>query len=361
MISIIYCTKEHKPEHIEHLKKAAGNPKVEIIEYINKGEGLTKFYQKGLKEAKNDIIVFCHDDMTIETKQIAKKIVKLYDKNPEYGILGVAGSKFMPKSGKWWEDRKKMWGRVAHTQNGKTWLSAYSDDLGNDVTETIVVDGVFFSVHRGRIKEQFDLDVKGFHFYEIDFSFRNHLAGVKVGVHTNVRINHQSVGATNQEWEDNREVFSKKFENELPIKIDRIFTGKEIYNVLVTGKNIGETLDLVTKLKNAKHNVTVSTPVVDTDEPNFRKLITKGVKFVPLNQPPGYKLGDGEWGMQTPNGIVKSEVNKMYRIGEVKFNLTHVTDTEMSEHMKKIYPELPCVTVDGEVDEIINVYQTILK
>jgi len=93
MISIVYCTKEHKPEHIEHLKKVCGNPKVEVIEYINKGEGLTKYYQKGLKEAKNDIIVFCHDDIIIETKQIAKKITRLFDKNPEYGIIGVAGTK----------------------------------------------------------------------------------------------------------------------------------------------------------------------------------------------------------------------------------------------------------------------------
>jgi glycosyltransferase involved in cell wall biosynthesis len=360
MISIVYCTKEHKPEHIEHLKKACGNPKVEIIEYINNGEGLTKYYQKGLKEAKNDIIVFCHDDITIETKQIARKLVKLYDKNPEYGILGVAGTKYMSETGRWWDDRKKMYGRVAHTANGRTWLSAYSDDIGNNVTETIIVDGVFFSVHRQRIKEDFDLDVKGFHFYEIDFCFRNYLKGVKVGVHTNIRVNHQSVGATNDEWEENRKTFADKFKEDLPVKIDREFTGKEVFNVLVTGKTIGDTLGLVDKLKKAKHNVTVCTPVNDADESNFRKLVLKGVKFVPLSQPPGYKIGDGEWGMQTPNGLVKSEVNKMYRIGEVKFNLTHTTDTEMSEHMKKIYPELPCVTVDGNMEEITNVYQTVL-
>ncbi len=46
MISIVYCTRESNPEHIEHLKKSCGTPKTEIIEYINKGEGLTKFYKK---------------------------------------------------------------------------------------------------------------------------------------------------------------------------------------------------------------------------------------------------------------------------------------------------------------------------
>ena len=121
--------------------------------YINNGEGLTKFYQKALDEAKYDIIVFCHDDIIIETKQVANKIKKLFDKNPEYGILGVAGTKYMAKSGKWWEDKKKMYGRVKHTHNGKSWLSSYSSDLGSNIEEVITVDGLFFSVHRGRLKE----------------------------------------------------------------------------------------------------------------------------------------------------------------------------------------------------------------
>ena len=51
MISIVYCTRESNPKHSEHLRKCSGElKKVEIIEYINKGEGLTKFYQKAIEE-----------------------------------------------------------------------------------------------------------------------------------------------------------------------------------------------------------------------------------------------------------------------------------------------------------------------
>ena len=46
MISVIYCTREHNQKHIDHLKKMAGHPKVEVIEYINKGEGLKKYFNK---------------------------------------------------------------------------------------------------------------------------------------------------------------------------------------------------------------------------------------------------------------------------------------------------------------------------
>lgn len=362
MISVVYCTIEHNPEHIKHLKKACGNPKVEIIEYINKGEGLTKFYDKAIKEAKNDIIVFCHDDITIETKQIAKKITKLFDDNPEYGILGVAGTKYMSASGRWWDDKKKMYGRVAHTHEGKTWLSEYSGDLGNNVEETVIVDGVLFSVHRGRIKEQFDLNVKGFHFYEVDFCFRNYLAGVKVGVHTNVRVNHQSIGATNQEWEDNREVFAEKYKDDLPVKIDRVFKGDERFKVLVGSPSILESLDLVTKLKDKNYKVTVVSPVLDNDEPNFKRLMVKGAKFVPLNQPPGYKLGDGKWALNGPNGPIASEPNKLYRVSEADFDILHVDNVEVANHLSKFYPELPSIslTKDSTIEEITEKYQTTL-
>ena len=111
--------------------------------------------------------MFCHDDITIETKQWGKKLAKLYDKNPEHGILGVAGSKHMAESGMWWEKRKKMYGRVKHTSEGKSWLSSYSPDIANDVEEVIVVDGVFFSVHKDRLKKDFDESVEGFHFYDV--------------------------------------------------------------------------------------------------------------------------------------------------------------------------------------------------
>jgi len=59
MISIVYCTPDEMPEHSLHIKKTVGLKDVEIIEYVNKGESLTKFYNKALKESKNDIVVFC--------------------------------------------------------------------------------------------------------------------------------------------------------------------------------------------------------------------------------------------------------------------------------------------------------------
>ena len=138
MISVVYCTRQSSPQHKEHLIKTSGlDKRLEVIEIINNGESLTTSYNRGLKQASNDIVVFCHDDIIIETKQWGDKLLKLFKRNPEYGILGVAGTKHMPSSGMWWENKNKMYGRVAHTHEGQTWLSSYSDDLNQDIEETV--------------------------------------------------------------------------------------------------------------------------------------------------------------------------------------------------------------------------------
>ena len=357
MISVIYCTREHKPEHTEHIRKAFGHPKVEVIEYVNKGEGLTKFYEMGLKESSHDIVVYLHDDVVINSKQVASKIVKLFEKNPEYGILGVAGTKNLPSSGMWWEDRSKMYGRVEHTHEGKTWLSAYSDDMGNDVEEVVIVDGLFFSVHKGRLKEGFDLDVKGFHFYEIDFCFRNYLKGVKVGVHTNVRVNHMSIGQTNTEWDENRVRFAEKYKENLPVTVKKTFRPNEKIKVLIgclsfanlTGSEL-YVYELAKGLVKQGCDVSICSQL---GEPMVSKAKKLGINLYNLNEPPNYKLGDGKWGVNTPSGVVASEVNKLYKVGDKRFDVLHLNHKPITDFMLRLYPEIPTVcTIHSEVIQL---------
>lgn len=355
MITIIYCTRESKPEHKEHLIKTSGLHKhIEVIEIINNGESLTKCYNRGLKQAKYDIVVFCHDDITIETKQWGKKLAKLYDKNPEYGILGVAGTKYLADNGRWWEKRKKMYGRVKHTANGKSWLSSYSPDLANDIEEVIVVDGVFFSCHKGRIKKNFDETVEGFHFYDVTFAFDNYLEGVKVGVHTNLRINHQSVGETNDEWEENRVKFSEKHKEHLPINIKRVFRKNEKIKVLIGCLNFANhtgselyVYELAKELINQGCDVSVCSTLGD---PLARKAHSLGVKLYSIQEPPGYKVGDGEWELNTPDGPIKSVKDHLYKIQDIQFDVLHLNHKPITEHLLRLYPDTETIcSIHSEV------------
>jgi hypothetical protein len=155
MITVVCSSQYPLDDFKEHVIKTSGlHNKIEFLGYENKGEfSLTEIYNRGLKESKNNIVVFLHNDLTIETKQWGNKLIKMFGKNPEFGIIGVAGSKYMPESGQWWANPKKMYGRVAHTHEGKTWLSSYSDDLGQTLEEVVVCDGVWFALDKTKIKK----------------------------------------------------------------------------------------------------------------------------------------------------------------------------------------------------------------
>jgi len=220
MITIGYSTRKIDQNYINNIIKSCGNKKVQVIPVENNGQySLTEVYNKILDQAEFNIVVFCHDDLKFETSGWANKIKTHFDKNDDFGIIGLAGTKFLPQSGRWWEMQSAMYGIVNHESEGKKWESKYSRDIGNKLEETIIVDGLFFAVNKNKIVEQFDETVKGFHFYEIDFCFRNYLKNVKVGICTNIRVTHLSVGQTNEQWEENRLQFIEKFEEKLPIDI----------------------------------------------------------------------------------------------------------------------------------------------
>jgi len=221
LVTVVICTRERNEEFRLHVKKMFSHPKTEILIYENKGQmSLAENYNKGLLDSQNDIVVFMHDDVIIQSTNLTPKIIKMFEKFPEYGIIGVAGTTDLAANGRWWEIRKSMHGKVGHTKDGKTWTSKYNNESFVDKLKDVVcVDGVFFMVHKQRIKKTFDVSFKGFHFYDIPFCVLNYLEGVKIGVTTKFEITHKSIGETNEQWELNRIQFEEKFKDVLPVKM----------------------------------------------------------------------------------------------------------------------------------------------
>jgi len=356
MITVVCSSQYPLDDFKEHVIKTSGlHNKIEFLGYENKGEfSLTEIYNRGLKESKNNIVVFLHHDLTIETKQWANKLIKMFEKNPEFGIIGVAGSKYMPESGQWWVKPKKMYGRVAHTHEGKTWLSSYSDDLGQTLEEVVVCDGVWFALDKTKIKKEFNEDVKGFHFYDVTFTFENYLEGVKIGVTTAIRINHQSIGMTNESWEKNRVTFAETFKDKLPAIVKRtIYKGQRfkinLSSLSFNYESIKDKMlaEIAIGLKKLGHDVTITTIL----NPVMNKIVQKhGVKIYHLQEPPGFKLGDGKWVLNTPNGLIPSVEKTLYKVQDINFDIIHVFNDELIDQYNKLYPDNDIINtqfVDG--------------
>jgi hypothetical protein len=355
MITIAYSTRETNPELQEYFRKSSGVHNSQIIEVVNPdGKSLTEVYNEILEQSTFDIVILCHDDIYFDSNNWGQKIMNHF-KRSDYGILGVAGSTQLPKSGMWWEDRTKMIGIVNHEHEGKKWTSKYSDNLGNSIKETVLVDGLFIALHKNRIKKNFDENVKGFHLYDVNFCFRNFIEQVKIGVVFDIKITHKSIGMTNEQWDANRKLFAEEFESLLPVKIKK--TDKDKLKILIgclffknfTGSEV-YIFELSKNLVKMGHDVSV---VSEIGGPLTEMAKKVGIKVFPTSEPPGYKMGDGKWLVEGPNGIGPSIPNTMYRVSDISFDIIHLQHEPITNYFLNLYPQIDKIsTIHSEVIEL---------
>lgn len=223
-ITIIFCTRKESSEckeFTEHINKTCGfEPNIMCVHNPD-GLPLSKIYADMMvaSEVKDDILVFIHDDIEFLKNGWGNEVMRLFDENEEYGIIGVAGSAQFDENAAWWS-YKKIFGQVLHRNEGTSWLSAFSPLLDKDLQEVAVVDGLFIAVDRTRISENFNRELEGFDFYDVDFCLSNLFSNkCKIGVTTNIRLAHNSIGALKDSWFKNREIINKKYKDKYPIDI----------------------------------------------------------------------------------------------------------------------------------------------
>jgi len=225
-ITVIFCSKKKGEENkgfIDHIKETCGCDLNVICVHNPDGISLSKIYADMTvnEEIETNIIVYIHDDIEFLRKGWGKEVLRLFNENEKYGIIGVAGSAQFDENGAWWNYEKKF-GQVLHRWEGKSWLTAFSPLLDKDLQEVAVIDGLFIAIHKKRISENFSRDLESFDFYDIYFCLANLLKKkCKIGVTTNIRIAHNSIGKLKDTWYENRKIINEKFGNKFPIDVDK--------------------------------------------------------------------------------------------------------------------------------------------
>ena len=221
---IAISTRDAKSDHVKelraHLEASVGTAPHTIEIRTNNGEmGLSAFYNKILADFPDyNRFVFMHDDITFSTYNWGQILNELFDKHPEFGVIGLAGSKTMLGDGHWWTTRTDLYGKVMHHDKTGKWMTAFCTQEV-ELEEVAVCDGLFMAVDRSRTDVKFDEDFTRFHFYDVSFTFNNFLSGKsKNGVTTAIRITHDSVGAFNpDEYNPFRDLFVSKNTENLPV------------------------------------------------------------------------------------------------------------------------------------------------
>jgi hypothetical protein len=225
-----HLSEEENLKFVKHIDDTIG-VKHKTVYYPNFNQfSLSQIYNQAIREHNDpdSIMVFCHNDITFKTRTWGRLLLSKFNHSP-FSIIGLAGTTFLPESGMWWEDRSKMYGVVEHTDGINTWVSEFAVPIKGYTKPVVIIDGVFMAVDCDKIDHQFDEEFKGFHLYDLAFCLPNYLDGCEIGVTTDIRILHQSIGITTQQWDDNRKQFIEKYKDELPIN----YSAGDVDDILV--------------------------------------------------------------------------------------------------------------------------------
>lgn len=213
-ISFIICSiNDEKFSYIRSRLSSICNISHEVIR-ISDASGLSEAYNRGIRSAKHDIIVLCHDDIDFLCDVGFSRI--LLNALSEFDLVGVAGPRILKSSFWLGGGPTNSAGLVIHGPVGKhnaSYSINYYDSEDTPLISVQAIDGVFMAARRSTFSSiSFDEAIfDGFHFYDIDFSHRCHLAGYRVGICKDLLLVHSSGGNFGEDWNSYERIFRNKF------------------------------------------------------------------------------------------------------------------------------------------------------
>lgn len=171
---------------------------------------LSEGYNRGARQAHGDILVFCHDDVRFLAPDFRARLLA-HLKSHE--VIGVAGSTQCTGPAALWSGAPAAQGWVVYPAADGTKSVTICGTRGPVVENVQVLDGLFIAARRAAYERlRFDeTTFDGFHLYDLDFSYRAHLAGARVAICADLLAEHASLGGFDARWEHYAARFRQKF------------------------------------------------------------------------------------------------------------------------------------------------------
>jgi glycosyltransferase involved in cell wall biosynthesis len=192
---------------------------------IHNARSLAEAYNRALRNARGDIIIFSHDDILILDPDFGQKISHRMQR---FDILGFAGTRRVIAENWWHAGEPWASGAIAHIhEGGKLGLSIWNPEPWPVVDDIQGIDGLCIMVRR-EVAEKIGFDetvFDGFHLYDLDFSFSAWRAGNKLGVCCDIPVIHVSQGNYDKKHAHYGRLFIEKHKDVLPVnpaKIDKL-------------------------------------------------------------------------------------------------------------------------------------------
>lgn len=176
MISLLVCSinSTYLEKLTTSIKSTISLP-YELLVLDNNVEGLSisEAYNKLAHKANYEYLVFVHEDVEFLTKDWGTSLIQIL-KDRKNGIIGVAGSSYLPSVPSGWYLSNEKNDQVYIHQGFKYKVAPVRfDNHGEDLTTVFLLDGVFLAM-RKEVWEEFSFNekLKGFHAYDVDLCQR---------------------------------------------------------------------------------------------------------------------------------------------------------------------------------------------
>lgn len=179
--------------------------------HIDNAKSLCEGYNRGMMRARGDLLVFCHDDIEILRSDFAHRLL---DACRDADVVGVVGTTLLTGPTVSWSGTPHLHGRITHVDEESGGLRVSLSSLAPARVDGIqAMDGLFIAAWRtaaervGFDEATFD----GFHFYDMDFSYRAWLLGLRTRVQSDLGLSHRSRGQTDEAYWRYARLFLGKF------------------------------------------------------------------------------------------------------------------------------------------------------
>ncbi len=164
--------------YIKHLDVPAGM-EIEVLS-VEGAESMTAGYNSAMHASDAKYKVYLHQDAFIFKQDFLEILIRIFQENPEIGLIGLAGCKQLPSSGIWWFG-EEMYANLIEVLTPE-WVQFHKrgNVMAGQFSYMQAVDG-FVMATQYDVEWREDL-FKGWHFYDISASMEFQKAGYRVAI-----------------------------------------------------------------------------------------------------------------------------------------------------------------------------------
>lgn len=235
MLSIIIST--YKSDLFQQLSQniagTIGSIDYEIIPINNPGiMGICEAYNLGTRKTIFSNFLFLHEDVKFHTENWGQILINhLSEKGA--GVIGVAGSSYVPKTPSGWHLPDNKYNHLNIIQRDAVGKTIHEQINHTEKSLIFAVDGVFLAVTKKVFEEfKFNASLKGFHGYDSDFSLRISKKYTNYFV-PDILLEHFSIGNPDKIWFNNnilvRKFVGNKYNSDKDIQLEGDLYMKFLY------------------------------------------------------------------------------------------------------------------------------------